>query len=209
MNDREILCHFMSLLIAYGDTILHLSSFTMLMLAMHLDIQEKVRSEVVKVVGTEGNIFEDKIGQLIYTEMVLKETIRLFPTGALLTRDASDDFEIDGFLVPKGATIAMIPPLTHRLKSHWDEPDKFIPERFSTRNSKNRHPYLYIPFSGGSRSCAGSKYGMACLKVIVAHVIRKYQLMTNMKFEGLKLRTHISIHSRDGYKISIKEIERS
>ncbi|KAK0171485.1 hypothetical protein PV327_011222 [Microctonus hyperodae] len=97
--------------------------------------------------------------------------------------------------------------LTHKSKTHWDEPNKFIPERFLPENSKARHPYAFVPFSGGSRSCPGGKFGMSCLKVMIAQLIRKYRFMTTMKFENMKLTTHISVRSLDGYKISIQKID--
>ncbi|KAK0097428.1 hypothetical protein PV326_001891 [Microctonus aethiopoides] len=200
MNDLEIKTEMITLFIGFYDTVLNLYSFMMLMLAMHIEEQEKVRREIITIFGTDGDVMEEDLGKLKYTEMVIKEVIRLFPVGPFLSREATDDLKLDEYTLPKGATVCMMPILTHRLEEHWDKPDFFIPERFLPENSKNRHPFAFIPFSGGSRSCPGSKFGMACLKVMTVHFIRKYQLRTTMKFNKLKLETHLSVRSVNGYK---------
>ncbi|KAK0158939.1 hypothetical protein PV328_009874 [Microctonus aethiopoides] len=206
MNDLEIKTEMITLFIGFYDTVLNLYSFMMLMLAMHIEEQEKVRREIITIFGTDGDVMEEDLGKLKYTEMVIKEVIRLFPVGPFLSREATDDLKLDEYTLPKGATVCMMPILTHRLEEHWDKPDFFIPERFLPENSKNRHPFAFIPFSGGSRSCPGSKFGMACLKVMTVHFIRKYQLRTTMKFNKLKLETHLSVRSVNGYKVTIEKI---
>ncbi|KAK0071058.1 hypothetical protein PV325_013592 [Microctonus aethiopoides] len=138
--------------------------------------------------------------------MVIKEVIRLFPIGPFLPREVTDDLKLDEYTLPKGATVIITPFLAHRLEEYWDKPNSFIPERFLPENSKDRHPFAFIPFSGGPRSCPGSKFGMACLKIMIVHFIRKYQLSTTMEFDKIKLKTHISVRSIDGYKVSMKKI---
>ncbi|KAK0162781.1 hypothetical protein PV327_006527 [Microctonus hyperodae] len=207
MDDDEIRYNIIDVFIGSYDSILGTFSFAMVMLAMHHEVQEKVREEVMAVVGPDADVLDEHIKKLTYTEMVINEIIRLFPIGPLLTREVTDDIEIDGHLVPKGSTFLMLPFVTHRSMEYWDEPNKFIPERFLPENSKNRHPYAYLPFSAGSRRCAGTKFAKACLKVMIVHCIRNYQFTTTMTLESIKLKTHISVRSSNGYKVSIKKFD--
>nr|UEN71152.1 cytochrome P450 4AV17 [Meteorus pulchricornis] len=209
MTDKEIVADMIALFVGFYDAVLGIFSFITLMLAMHPESQKKVRDEVMSVLGIDDDVVEGNIKKLRYTSMVIKEALRMFPVGPLLAREVTDDLQIDKYTLPKGATVAMLPLLTHRLKEHWDEPDKFIPERFLPENCKDRHPFAYVPFSGGSRTCPASKFGTSCLKVMVAHFIRNYQLRTKMKLENLRLTTHISIRSLDGFKVSISKIEQT
>ncbi|KAK0177609.1 hypothetical protein PV328_001645 [Microctonus aethiopoides] len=209
MDDQEILHDMLTLFFGFYDTVLGVFSFTILMLAMHPDLQKKVREEVISVAGETNDIISGNIEAMKYIEMVIKETIRLFPVGPFLPRTATDDLQLDKYILPKGSTVLMIPIITHRSTEHWKEPDKFIPERFLPENSIGRHPFAFVPFSGGSRSCPGGKFGMSCLKVMIAQLIRKYQFMTTMELENMKLTTQVSIRSQDGYKVSIQKIKQS
>ncbi|KAK0180996.1 hypothetical protein PV327_003320 [Microctonus hyperodae] len=209
MDDQEILYEMITLFFGFYDTVLGVFSFTILMLAMHPDVQKKVREEVISVAGETNDIMSGNIETMKYMEMAIKETIRLFPVGPFLPRTATDNLQIEKYILPKGSTILMIPIITHRSIEHWNEPDKFIPERFLPENSIGRHPFAFVPFSGGSRSCPGAKFGMTCLKVMIGQLIRKYQFTTTMKLESMKLTTQISIRSQDGYKVSIQKINQA
>ncbi|KAK0073002.1 hypothetical protein PV326_013892 [Microctonus aethiopoides] len=206
MNDEQIISEAATLFVGFYETVLGIYSFMILMLAMHPEQQKKVREEVMAVFETDRDVMKEDLGKLKHTEMVIKEVIRLFPIGPFLLREATDDLKLDKYTLPKGATVIIMPFLAHRLEEYWDEPNSFIPERFLPENSKDRHPFAFVPFSGGPRSCPGSKFGMACLKIMIVHFIRKYQLSTTMEFDKIKLKTHISVRSVDGYKVSMKKI---
>ncbi|KAK0097429.1 hypothetical protein PV326_001892 [Microctonus aethiopoides] len=194
MNDKEIISEANTLFLGFFDTVLGVYAF------------EKVREEIITVFGIDRDVMREDLKKLKYLDMVIKEVLRLFPAGPFLPREVTDDLELDEYTLPKGAMIIMMPILTHRSEEYWDKPDCFIPERFLPENSKDRHPFAFIPFSCGPRSCPGSKFGLACLKVMIVHFIRKYQLSTTMEFDKIKLKTHISIGSVDGYKVSIEKI---
>ncbi|KAK0087622.1 hypothetical protein PV325_000569 [Microctonus aethiopoides] len=207
MDNQEILYDIISLLFGFYDTVLGIFSFTILMLAMHHDVQNKIREELLLIIGAFDDVMLDNIGSFKYMDMVINETLRLFPVAPIIPREITDDLQIDKHILPKGSTAFMMAMLTHKSETHWDEPNKFIPERFSLEDSKVRHPFAFVPFSGGTRSCPGGKFGMSCLKVMIAQLIRKYHFTTTRKFENMKLTAQFSVRSLDGYKISIQKID--
>ncbi|KAK0073524.1 hypothetical protein PV325_009593, partial [Microctonus aethiopoides] len=158
MDDQEILYDIIGLFLGFYDTVLGVFSFTILMLTMYPDVQNKIREEVLSVIGTSDNVMLHNIGSFKYMDMVINETIRLFPVGPILPREMTDDLQIEKHILPKGSTVLMMAILTHRSETYWDEPNKFIPERFLPENSKARHSYAFLPFSGGTRSCPGGKF---------------------------------------------------
>lgn len=65
------------------------------MLAIHQDIQEKVFKELQTVYEQqESDSDNDIIGKLNYMEMVIKETMRLFPVGPFLGRECKADTKL-------------------------------------------------------------------------------------------------------------------
>ncbi|XP_063991337.1 cytochrome P450 4C1-like [Diachasmimorpha longicaudata] len=191
--------------VGLNDTIGGLLCFVTLMLAIHPDVQEKARAEVKEIVGEE-EVTTEAISRLDYIDMIVRETIRLFPVGPLLPRISTEPIELTTCTVPEGCSLYMVPFATHRDPRYWENPEEFIPERFTPENSRNRHPFAFLPFSSGFRSCPGSKYGMMSLKVLVAYIVRSFHLESTMKLNKIQLHTHISTRSTDGYKLSLRKI---
>lgn len=57
--------------------------------------------------------------------------------------------------LPKGTDIVVPIGDLHRDSRIWNEPLKFIPERFLPEEIEKRHPCSFIPFSYGPRNCIG------------------------------------------------------
>nr|UEN71158.1 cytochrome P450 4AV17 [Meteorus pulchricornis] len=93
-TDDEILYEMIALFVGFHDTIIGVFSFIILTLAMHPDIQEKVRDEVISVIGSDAVVTEENVGKLKYIRMVILETMRLFPAGPLILRSVTNDVKI-------------------------------------------------------------------------------------------------------------------
>ncbi|XP_001602395.3 cytochrome P450 4C1 isoform X1 [Nasonia vitripennis] len=205
MNDTELRDETYTIFTAAQDTTGVISSFALLNLAINQEIQDKVREEIRNVVGNDS-VTVEHLPELKYTELVIKETLRLYPIAPLMVREATGDIDLETCTLPKGCSIVMIPYETHRSTKYWTDPEKFIPERFLPENSVGRHPYAYIPFSGGLRGCVGQKFAIMCLKTMLVHVIRKVRLTSTQNLETLRLKADISVRSRDGYMVSVERI---
>ncbi|KAH0508247.1 Cytochrome P450 3A25 [Microtus ochrogaster] len=112
-----------------------------------------------------------------YLDMVVNETLRLYPAASRLDRISKKDVEINGVFIPKG-TVVMVPtfPL-HRDPEYWPEPEEFLPERFSKENKGSIDPYVYMPFGNGPRNCLGMRFALISMKLAVISVLQNFTLL--------------------------------
>ncbi|XP_044740007.1 probable cytochrome P450 4p3, partial [Chrysoperla carnea] len=180
-------------------------SFLLLHLAVYKDIQTKLYNEIIEVLGDQNvlSMNVDDLPELIYMDMVLKESMRLTPTAPVISREASQDIKIDNYTIPKGANI-LIPIINiHRNPEYWENPLKFDPERFTSENMKNRHPYAYMPFGAGPRSCLGRRYAWIFMKTALVALLSRYEFHTDINLDTLRFEAGMSLKLVNGYPVRI------
>ncbi|XP_055702900.1 cytochrome P450 4C1-like isoform X2 [Phlebotomus papatasi] len=183
------------MLYSASDTTTNLASYTLLMLAMHPKVQEKALEELKRVFVDESILIDyDSIKQLQYLDMVIKETLRLYPVIPYIGREVSQDIKLKNLTVPARTAVG-IPimsinrnPKTWGPNAHLFDPDNFLPERVA-----KRHPYQFLAFSGGPRNCIGMTYGLIAVRTIVAGVLMRFKLSTSLKFDDIRMVFNITL----------------
>ncbi|OWF43341.1 Cytochrome P450 3A31 [Mizuhopecten yessoensis] len=104
--------------------------FTFYHLAIHTDVCDRVMQEVDDNLGKENPDY-DNIKTLTYMEMVIEETMRIFPAASRIDRIASRDVTIGNVEIPKGMIVNIPVGAIQMDPEYWPDPDKFDPE--STR----------------------------------------------------------------------------
>lgn len=61
----------------------------------------------------------------------------------------------ENYSVPRGTNAIIMPYFVHRQEQLYPDSETFNPNRFLNVENVNRHPFMYIPFSGGPRNCIG------------------------------------------------------
>lgn len=65
------------------------------MLAIHQDVQSKVIDELRQIFkSTDGEVNEEALGEMKYLEMVIKESLRLFPLPSMTIRKVTEDLKL-------------------------------------------------------------------------------------------------------------------
>lgn len=161
-------------------------STAILMLAMHPEVQDKVYEEIVNILpDDQSTLTADIIYKLNYTDWLVKESLRLFPTIPLITRITRQDMKIGrnslkhfhylrkqlpdfcpssgGHNIPINTEFIVSIYDLHRNPSIWGpNAHKFDLNNFLPENVARRHQHSFIPFAFGSRNCVGKIVSFIC-----------------------------------------------
>ncbi len=129
LTDEEVFQHSLGLIVGGHETTGAALTWTWYMIATHREVEEKLHEEVDRVVGDRLPTPED-VERLEYTRMVFQETLRLYPSAWTVTRKSLVDHDIDGYSIPKDATVFVPQWVAHRDPRWFPEPDRFLPERW-------------------------------------------------------------------------------
>jgi cytochrome P450 len=164
MTDKQLRDEMMTLFLAGHETTAITLAWTFYLLAGHPEVENRLLEELRIVLGGRPPTVAD-LPRLRYTEWIVMESMRLYPPAYMIGREPIQTVRIGEYDVPSGTTVFMSQWVTHRDPRFFDDPDKFLPERWSSERSKEVPKYAYFPFGGGPRICVGSNFAMmeACL----------------------------------------------
>lgn len=174
MNERQLRDEVMTILTAGYETTARALSWTWFLIDANPQVRGKLEEELGDL-NCRTPTFAD-LGRLTYTNMVIQESMRLFPPVWGLSRLVAEEDEIGGYRIPKGSRVVISPYVTHRHPDFWEDPDTFDPERFTPERSAGRARYAYFPFSGGPRQCIGNNFATMEATLVLATVAQRYRL---------------------------------
>jgi cytochrome P450 len=181
MTDAEIVDEALGMVIGGHETSASALTWVWYELDRNPDIRERVHAEVDRVIA-QRPLTIDLVGQLVYTKMVIDETLRLHPPFWFENRNVKESLELGGHRLPRGSIVAFSRYSLHRHPRFWREPDRFDPERFQPDHEENqRSSCAYVPFGGGPPICIGIHFATIELLVIVAMITRQYRLVTALE----------------------------
>ncbi|KAM9208931.1 cytochrome P450 3A4-like [Dugong dugon] len=176
LTDMELVAQSINLILAGYETTSTVLSFLMYLTATHPDIQQKLQKEIDAAFPNKAPPTYDAMLRLEYLDMVVNETLRLYPAIIRLERVCKKDVEISGVLFPKGTKVMVPIFVLHQDPEHWPEPENFLPERFSKENKDNVDPYLYMPFGSGPRNCIGMRFALMSMKLAVTRILQEFSV---------------------------------
>ena len=164
-----------TIFLAGYETVANALTWTWYLLDQNADAQVRLRAELDRVLqGRSPGI--DDIPNLPYTEMVLAESMRLFPPAWAMGRKAIKDFDLGPYRLPAKTTVLMSQYVTHREEKFFPDPLHFDPERFSPAAKAQRPKFAYFPFGAGGRQCIGESFAWMECVLVLATLAQKWKL---------------------------------
>ena len=177
LTDTQIRDEVMTLLFAGHDTTTSTIAFMFYELARHPDVVALLRAEQRSELAGSPPTPDQLMGEgLPYLEMVLDETLRLYPPAWIGPRRSIAPFELCGHTVPGNAFVNYCSWASHHLADVFPDPEDFRPERFSPEAKAALPRGAYIPFGGGSRTCIGMRFGQLEIRTIATLILSLFSL---------------------------------
>jgi cytochrome P450 len=206
MSEKQLRDEMVTLFLAGHETTANALSWSIYLLAQNPEAEEKLVAELREVLAGRAPTADD-LPRLRYTELALKEAMRLYPPAWGVGRMAKEEFEVEGYRLPKGTNVFVFQWVTHRDARFFPEPERFRPERWQddpVRSGKLPR-FAYFPFGGGPRVCIGAGFAMMEATLLLAAIMQRFhfELAPGHRVETLpsvtlrpKRGIHVILHQR-------------
>ncbi|CAI9278801.1 unnamed protein product [Lactuca saligna] len=159
------------------ETTTSLLGWTILLLAMHQDWQEKAQKEVFEFFG-ETNPNQDSITRLKTMNMIVEESLRLYPPVPAIKRKVAKEVRLGEMLLPANMELYISPLAIHHDPRIWgDDVHMFKPDRFEggiAKATKNT-PATFLPFGFGPRTCVGLNFALVEAKIVLVMILQRFR----------------------------------
>ncbi|CAH1264842.1 CYP27A1 [Branchiostoma lanceolatum] len=150
--------------------------WTLYELCRRPDLQDKLFQEVTEVIGQDEVITYDHLKNLHLFKAVVKETLRLHPVAFAVSRVVQQDTVLMGYEIPAKTVVLLSLYDMARDPRLYKDPEEYRPERWlrGAEGYVDTHPYAYLPFGFGTRSCIGRRVAETELQVLLAKICQQF-----------------------------------
>ena len=202
MTDKQLRDEVITLFLAGHETTALTLSWAWYLLALNPQAERRFHEELETVLRGRAPRFSD-LPQLKYTEMIAKESMRLYPPAYGVGREAIEDCEIGGYRVPAKTQIFAFQWATQRDPRYFDKPDEFNPDRWTEEFADSLPKYAYFPFGGGPRACIGNSFAMMEIVLVLATIGQRFRLKL-VPDHPVTILPAMSLRPRDGIQVTVE-----
>ena len=174
MTDKQLRDETITLFLAGHETTANALSWTIWLLAQNPAAEKKFFEELAGVLNGRAPNVED-MPKLTYTANILTESMRLYPPAWGMARLVKEEVEVAGYKLAPGAGVACAQWVVHRDARWFEEPKRFLPERWEGDLTKRLPRFAYFPFGGGPRQCIGNSFALMEATLILATIAQKFR----------------------------------
>ncbi|KAG2290704.1 hypothetical protein Bca52824_050308 [Brassica carinata] len=186
LSDSQIADNIIGVIFAATDTTASVLTWLLKYLHDHPNVLQEVSREQVcireKIREENRGISWEDTRKMPLTTRVIQETLRAASVLSFTFREAVQDVEFEGYLIPKGWKVLPLFRRIHHSSNFFPEPEKFEPSRFEVAPK----PYTFMPFGSGSHSCPGSELAKLEMLVLLHHLTTSFRWKVVGGEEGIQ-----------------------
>ncbi|EAQ92663.1 hypothetical protein CHGG_00898 [Chaetomium globosum CBS 148.51] len=173
----------MTFLAAGHDTTATGTAWTIHLLSIHPEVQERLRDEIRYHMpflfnsrwSHDPTMELDDPDCLPYLDNVCRESLRYIPPIPMTVRESLRDDVIEGYKVPAGTVVYMLANAINRMEWFWgDDADSFDPDRWNYPQA-TATPNAFMTFLQGPRGCLGRKFAEIEMKVLLCVLLSRFE----------------------------------
>ncbi|XP_059618987.1 probable cytochrome P450 28d1 [Phlebotomus argentipes] len=189
LNDLDMVAHAITFFIDGFETSSVAISYTLYQLGRNKRVQDKLRKEIRDTLAKHSELSYDVVAEMPYLNQIFIEALRLHPPFSVFCKTCTETSEFrlspgEFRRVDKGMQILIPTYSLHRDPEYYDQPDKFMPERFNPEHGgvkAYRDKGVFFPFGDGPRICLGEKFAMAQVKAAIVAIVKSFEISVNAK----------------------------
>jgi unspecific monooxygenase len=194
MSNEELRDELMTLLVAGHETTATALSWALYWIHSLPDVKQTLLAELDSWNGDLSTV-----AKLPYLNAVCCETLRIYPVGFIAEiRITQSPFQLMDYQFPAESYLIPCIYLVHQRPDLYPEPKRFKPERFLERQFS---PYEFLPFGGSNRRCIGAAFAMFEMKLVLATILKHYQLTLAESRPVVPVRRGVTIAPQGGIKL--------
>jgi (+)-abscisic acid 8'-hydroxylase len=175
LTDDQIADNIIGVIFAARDTTASVLTWIVKYLGENPSVLEAVTEEQEAIMKSKGeensSLTWADTKQMPITSRVIQETMRVASILSFTFREAVEDVEYEGYLIPKGWKVLPLFRNIHHSPEIFPDPEKFNPSRFEVAPKPN----TFMPFGNGTHACPGNELAKLEILVLVHHLITKYR----------------------------------
>ncbi|XP_057467428.1 LOW QUALITY PROTEIN: abscisic acid 8'-hydroxylase CYP707A2-like [Actinidia eriantha] len=175
LTDEQVADNIIGVIFAARDTTASVLTWILKYLAENPSVLQAVTEEQEEIMrekcGGEKVLVWEDTKKMPITSRVIQETLRVASILSFTFREAVEDVEFEGYLIPKGWKVLPLFRNIHHSPDNFSEPEKFDPSRFEVAPKPN----TFMPFGSGTHSCPGNELAKLEILILLHHLTTKYR----------------------------------
>ena len=203
MSDKQLRDECLTLFLAGHETTANALTWTWYLLSQNPGAEKRFHQELDRVLAGRLPTPED-YARLPYTEMVLSESMRLYPPAWSIARMNTEPYRIGPCLMPPKTLFIMVPYLMNRDERWFSEPERFLPERWTAEQKAARPKFVYFPFGGGPRACIGEGFAWMEGVLLLASLGQHWRMRLDPA-QRIAIQPQITLRPKYGMRMRLEQ----